>query len=372
MFEGCFFYLKGFGWKGKKQISDDITSRGGTISFILTNTTTHIIVNDNEMKEYPSYLIPKQFIKKIKVVTADFIYHSIDAGSLAALEFYRIKLDTENNQTNLTNFFSSFETEKKKIKNEKITNFEGSSGGRAMKIFICSTFKDMRKERALIRKRIVHKLTNLCEQRLVQLSVIDLSWGVSDQMVGDGNLIQYCLEQVENCQPYFLCFLGERYGWYQDKNTKKIDKILEKNLNTAKERFDWIGDFMDRSITELEIRQAFSSDNIQPIVYMRDSAYSKRKKFFAESENAENMQNNLKHFVKEKFPDRIRDYSSTKDLNKIIEDDLKNLIDTNFPLSSTPNPVKFERFFFPLSSPFPSLFSLVSFSLTSFSFPLYC
>ena len=58
--------------------------------------------------------------------------------------------------------------------------------------------------------------------------------------------------EVDKCRPYFVGFLGERYGWAQNEGFPH-DRSLEKAFQHATKRHPWLDKLRDRSITELEI-----------------------------------------------------------------------------------------------------------------------
>ena len=45
----------------------------------------------------------------------------------------------------------------------------------------------------------------------------DLRWGVNttdlDSDAGSRKVLQVCLDQIDNCKPYMIVLIGERYGW---------------------------------------------------------------------------------------------------------------------------------------------------------------
>lgn len=50
--------------------------------------------------------------------------------------------------------------------------------------------------------------------------------------------------QVERCRPYFICLLGDRFGWSQTEEKK--DELLNKSYDFAIENFKalgWLDDF---------------------------------------------------------------------------------------------------------------------------------
>src|SRR5262249_61254799 len=54
--------------------------------------------------------------------------------------------------------------------------------------------------------------------------------------------LEICLQQIDECRPFFVGLLGERYGWIPQK-------FSEQMLN----RYDWLRLFSHRSVTELEM-----------------------------------------------------------------------------------------------------------------------
>lgn len=69
-----------------------------------------------------------------------------------------------------------------------------------------------------------------------------------------GTTIKICLSEIDNCRPYFVCMLGNRYGWAQPSDAKRPrDAALSKTFDVAAREFDWIRKYEDRSVTELEV-----------------------------------------------------------------------------------------------------------------------
>ena len=51
----------------------------------------------------------------------------------------------------------------------------------------------------------------------VELYDIDLRWGITEDEARNEKVIRLCLEQVDECRPFFLAFLGHRYGWVPER-----------------------------------------------------------------------------------------------------------------------------------------------------------
>jgi len=116
-------------------------------------------------------------------------------------------------------------------------------------VFISSTFNDMHAERDYLVKSVFPELAEWCEQRKLRLVDIDLRWGVTEQdATQNKNVVKVCLDRIDDCRPFFLCFLGQRRGW-----VPKISDISEETFNEFPGLQEYAG--VD-SVTEMEIRHA--------------------------------------------------------------------------------------------------------------------
>ncbi|HCC52080.1 MAG TPA: hypothetical protein DEQ30_08505 [Porphyromonadaceae bacterium] len=131
-------------------------------------------------------------------------------------------------------------------------------------IFISSTFNDMHAERDYLVKRVFPQLSVWCEERKLRLIDIDLRWGVSEaDATQNKRVVQVCLDRIDACRPFFLCFLGQRRGWIPEKddinpNTYEVfPKLVEKYVGNT-------------SVTEMEILHAL----IDPLHHVQSSEYA--------------------------------------------------------------------------------------------------
>lgn len=120
---------------------------------------------------------------------------------------------------------------------------------RSIRVFISSTFRDMQAERDELVKRVFPRLRKLCESRGVAWSEVDLRWGVTDEDRAEGRVLPICLAEIQQCRPYFIGLLGERYGW-----------IPEEIPPAWIQQEPWLADCRDRSVTELEILHGVLND----------------------------------------------------------------------------------------------------------------
>lgn len=84
---------------------------------------------------------------------------------------------------------------------------------RTARVFISSTFRDMHAERDYLVKYVFPELRTILEKKKIHFVDIDLRWGITEEESRQGHVMEICREEVDNCRPFFLCFLGERYGW---------------------------------------------------------------------------------------------------------------------------------------------------------------
>jgi hypothetical protein len=104
------------------------------------------------------------------------------------------------------------------------SNADETSGGpttsrsRTFRLFVSSTFQDLRTERNALHAHVFPRLREMCRRYDCRFQAIDLRWGVSEQAALDQQTMTICLGEIERChrvtpRPNFLVLLGDRYGW---------------------------------------------------------------------------------------------------------------------------------------------------------------
>jgi hypothetical protein len=86
------------------------------------------------------------------------------------------------------------------------------------RIFVSSTFTDLKAERNALQRYVFPRLRDLCLARGARFQAIDLRWGISEEAALDQQTVPICLAEIERCQrttprPNFIAILGDRYGW---------------------------------------------------------------------------------------------------------------------------------------------------------------
>ncbi len=99
-----------------------------------------------------------------------------------------------------------------------MTAEEATRPSKTFRIFVSSTFSDLKAERDALQKFVFPRLRELCAGRGARFQAIDLRWGVSEEAGLDQRTMPICLGEIERCQrvtprPNFIVLLGDRYGW---------------------------------------------------------------------------------------------------------------------------------------------------------------
>ena len=159
---------------------------------------------------------------------------------------------------------------------EKKKDEESVSRWRDVCIFISSTFNDMHAERNYLVKRVFPELSQWCARHRLRLRDIDLRWGITEEDSQENRrTVEICLENIDRCRPFFLCFIGQRRGWVPSD-----EDIARKTFDVFPKLKDNIGS----SVTEMEVihslidpmRRNELSDEDQverAFFYLRDDAY---------------------------------------------------------------------------------------------------
>lgn len=120
---------------------------------------------------------------------------------------------------------------------------------RVVRVFVSSTFRDMQAERDWLVKRVFPALRQRLEPHRIHLVDIDLRWGITPEQADNDLVLSLCLQQIDECRPFFLGLLGGRYGWVPSKFPVEVGK-----------RYDWTQHYIGKSVTELEILHGVLND----------------------------------------------------------------------------------------------------------------
>jgi tetratricopeptide (TPR) repeat protein len=115
-------------------------------------------------------------------------------------------------------------------------------GWRSVRVFISSTFCDMQCERDHLVRVVFPELRQRMAGLNLHLVDIDLRWGVTEEEIEQGRLLDVVLEEVERARPFFVALLGERYG--------TVPSAIPDTTVLSR---PWLSGLAGHSITALEI-----------------------------------------------------------------------------------------------------------------------
>ena len=209
---------------------------------------------------------------------------------------------------------------------------------RGIRVFISSTFRDMHAERDELVKRIFPQVRKLCERRGVAWAEVDLRWGVTDEQKAEGEILAVCLAEIQNCRPFFIGLLGERYGW--------VPAEIPSNLTEVE---PWLSGRLGCSVTELEILHGVLNDPAMAghaFFYLRDPSYVNglprgvdRADYACEGPESAEKLARLKERIRSSGCTVRDDYRSPHELAELVLADLSNTVDRLYPAGSEPDPL---------------------------------
>ncbi len=228
---------------------------------------------------------------------------------------------------------------------------EVSNERREVRVFISSTFKDMKEERNYLIKNVFPKIRSICQKRLITFTDIDLRWGITEEQSRDGGAVAICLEEINRCRPYFIGLIGERYGWTpKDSNVSvKVPESLAKDVSVWCEN--------GYSVTEMEMLYGVLNNPKQTpysYFYFCDEKFTHDKNakedtnaddfFEKEDSDKKNKLDRLKEKIStEGKAWHVDKYADIEDLGEKIEKDLLAAIEEAYPENGTPDAVTIKR-----------------------------
>jgi WD40 repeat protein len=89
--------------------------------------------------------------------------------------------------------------------------------GGLVRVFVSSTFGDLKQERDALQRTVFPRLRALCAASGLRFEGIDLRWGVSEEASLDQQASIICMDEIRRSQqtsprPNFIILLGDRYG----------------------------------------------------------------------------------------------------------------------------------------------------------------
>lgn len=137
---------------------------------------------------------------------------------------------------------------------------------KTLSIFVSSTFRDMDFERDCLNNLVLPRLQEHYLRYGYVVRLFDLRWGVianDKEEDRESRILRTCFDAIDSCRPFFIAFLGHRYGWIPSAAPDGQADALIKKTGTG-----------TPSVTALEIAYGiFHKGNYaRSLVFIRDKA----------------------------------------------------------------------------------------------------
>lgn len=200
----------------------------------------------------------------------------------------------------------------------------------------------MHQEREELVKRVFPQLRQLCESRGITFVDVDLRWGITDEAVSEGKVLEHCLDEIDRCRPFFIGLLGQRLGWVPPSIPPHLAR-----------RHPWLLEDPGRSVTEIEMLYGALLDPARAThayFYLRDPAFCdalppERRSEFVEPQSARSAHGRSRSVQLRRLKERVRSsgvqrtegFSDAVQLGSLVLRDLKECIDIIAPAEHVPD-----------------------------------
>ncbi len=180
-------------------------------------------------------------------------------------------------------------------------------------IFVSSTFQDMHFERDMLHGIVVPELFSRFSKKHINIDLIDLRWGIdtsgeSSEQENTVKILKVCFDEIERSKPFFIGFIGERYGWIPNSN----------DIESAILGYNFDSQGRDMSITEMEMLYALqkfdSPENC--LFFIRNGLNPQdiddeqiRNIYFPQNDELKKRCNDLKAYLRDRYASTTFDYN---------------------------------------------------------------
>jgi hypothetical protein len=162
-----------------------------------------------------------------------------------------------------------------------------------IRVFVSSTFSDLKAERNALARDVFPKLEHFCLLRGFQFEAIDLRWGVPGEAALDHRAMRICFDELRRAQdvsprPNFLVLLGDRYGWQPLAEWATEEEFFSLARAAAEIDNEWDRDSADPSSACRILADWYRrDDNAEPLEYVLRSRLDWPGRGAWDDENAE-------------------------------------------------------------------------------------
>lgn len=189
----------------------------------------------------------------------------------------------------------------------------------------------MHAERDMIQNIVQPAVNKKLNEQGEYVSFSDLRWGINTMSDSTKHrILDACFDEIDSCKPFFIVFIGGRYGWIPSNEL----------VTPYHDRFGNI-DILNKSVTELEVLYALklnANDLNRCLFYFKDDADYEDEGGLKREEVIERI-GNLRYKIEKIAPVQIRHYNSIVDTqteemlaNQLVSD-ICNIISSEKTLS---------------------------------------
>lgn len=140
-------------------------------------------------------------------------------------------------------------------------------------IFVSSTFRDMDRERDYLKSLVLPRLNEMLLPYNTFVSLVDLRSSVEtdphqSMEEREKAIFKYCIDKIEECRPFFIGFVGHRWGWVPNESYFK--EVAGDSYNDIPQNFPFKPG--DISVTAFEFIKGFLNhpQDVHALIYLRD------------------------------------------------------------------------------------------------------
>lgn len=196
-------------------------------------------------------------------------------------------------------------------------------------VFVSSTFKDMQAERDALHEYVEPVIDGELAPYGETVYFGDLRWGVNttalDSEEGSRRVLEVCLDEIDDCKPYMIVLIGERYGWIPEAQLIR---------SAAEMKGIEVDDGISVTQFEIEYGALLSPESKGRVLfYFREldktgMTEDELADFTAESDLHREKIEALKERIRELYPDAIRHYCASWDPETHSVRNLDGFLDT--------------------------------------------
>ena len=208
----------------------------------------------------------------------------------------------------------------------------------------------MQAERDYLVRSVFPEIRTACRARHVQFTDIDLRWGLTREEAEQGKVLAICLDEIEKCRPYFIGFLGERYGWSPtDSDLTRKNELIARFPSVENSLLQHL------SVTEMEIRHGvfdtsemathsfFYFRSIELSEQLMEKCRSPQSDYFESDKCCRSKLARLKKNIRNSGLPLLDGYTSIQEFGNRVKDDLLKVLEIRFPLEFAPTPLEIQR-----------------------------